>query len=79
MAEAEIGDYVVEARALYVAEKKKWQPVLHITRWRGAPGVPISQDFTQLPVLSRTETDAIQYGLSKGRALIEGGVIGLMI
>jgi hypothetical protein len=79
MAEAEIGDYVVEARALYVADKKKWQPVLHITRWRGGPETPVSQDFTQLPAFARTETDAIQYGLTRGRAMVEGAVIGLMI
>jgi hypothetical protein len=79
MAEAEIGDYVVEARALYVADKKKWQPVLHITRWRGVPETPVSQDFTQLPALARTETDAIQYGLTRGRAMVEGAVIGLTI
>jgi hypothetical protein len=79
MAEAEIGDYVVEATALYVADKNKWQPVLHITRWRGAINVPISQDFTQLPVLSRTEPEAIKVGLTRARALVEGGVIGLTI
>lgn len=77
--ETEIGDYVIDATAVYVADKNKWQPVLHITRLRGAPGVPISQDFNQLPALSRTEKDAITYGLLKGKALVEGGVIGLTI
>lgn len=77
--EAEIGDYLINATALYVADKKKWQPVLHITRLHGVPGVPTSQDFNQLPALSRTEKDAVAYGLVKGRALVEGGVIGLTI
>ena len=77
--EAKIGDYVVDAKALYVADKDRWQPVLHITRWRGAHGPPVSQAFNQLPALSRTETDAISYGLARGRALVEGGMIGLTI
>jgi hypothetical protein len=77
--EEAIGDYVVGAKALYVSETDKWQPVLRITRCRGAPDVPIHQDFTQLSALSESEADAIRYGLQRGRALVEGNIIGLTI
>jgi hypothetical protein len=77
--EEAIGDYVVGAKALYVPETDKWQPVLRITRRRGAPDVPIHQDFTQLSALSESEADAIRYGLLRGRALVEGNIIGLKI
>lgn len=79
MAEAEIGDYVVQAHAWYVPDAGKWQPILCMTRLRGAPEIPISQTFNYLPALFETETDAIRYCFTKGRALVKGEVIGLTI
>jgi hypothetical protein len=77
MAEAGIGDYVVKAHAWYVPDAGKWQLILCMTRLRGAPQVPISQTLNHLPALFETETDAIRYGFTKGRA--QGDVMGLTI
>lgn len=79
MAEEEIGEFVVRACALYVPDAGKWQPILSITRLRWAPQVPVSQTLNYLPVLFETETDAIQYGFMKGRALVTGDLLGLTI
>jgi hypothetical protein len=75
MAEAEIGAYVVKAYAWYVPNARKWQPILCMTRLRGAPEVPISQTLNYLPALFETEADAIRYSLTKGRALVKGDVM----
>jgi hypothetical protein len=79
MAEAEIGEYIVQAHASYVPDEGKWQPILSMRRLRSAREVPISQTLNFLPVLFETETDAIQYGLTKGRALVRGDLMGLTI
>jgi hypothetical protein len=46
---------------------------------RTGAGKPVYQDFTQLAALSKSQDEAIQYGLIKGRLLVEGAVIGLTI
>lgn len=79
MAEEEIGGYVVRAHGCYMPEAGKWQPILCLTRCRGATGSSISQAFNYLPALFATEADAIQYGFVKGRALVKGDVLGLTI
>lgn len=79
MAEAEIGDYVVQAYAWYVPDAGKWQPILCMRRLRGTPERPISQTFNYCPALFETEADAIRYGLTKGRALVKGDIMGLTI
>jgi hypothetical protein len=42
-------------------------------------GESVHQDFTLLPALSKSEADAIEYGLTKGRLLVAGTVMGLTI
>ena len=79
MSEAEIGEFVVQARALYRSDTGKWQPILYMTRLRGARAIPASQTFNYLSALFETETDAIEYGFVKGRALVKGDVLGLTI
>jgi hypothetical protein len=75
----EIGDYVIEVTASYSPDIRKWQPRLRISRRMPDSGELIHQDFTLLPALSKTEADAIQYGLTKGRFLVAGTVMGLTI
>jgi hypothetical protein len=79
MSEAEIGEFVVQSRALYRFDTGKWQPILCMTRLHGARVIPVSQTFNYLPALFETETDAIRYGFMKGRALVKGDVLGLTI
>ena len=79
MAEEEIGEFVVQARALYGTDTGKWQPILSMTRLRGAPEVLVSQTLNCLPALFETEADAVRYGFMKGRALVNGDVLGLTI
>jgi hypothetical protein len=79
MADAEIGDYVVQANAWFVPDAGKWQPILCMTRLRGVPDVPISQSLNYLPALFESEAEAIEYGFIKGRALVKGELMGLTI
>ena len=73
----DVGNYHVEVKALYRPDKGRWQPILRISRSGG--GKPVHQDFTQLAAVSQSEDEAIEYGLIKGRLLVEGTVIGLTI
>jgi hypothetical protein len=75
----EIGDYHLDVRAVYWPENARWQPVLRISHSRRGADKPVHQYFNQLPAVSRSEEEAIEYGLAKGRFLVEGAVIGLMI
>jgi hypothetical protein len=79
MAKAEIGTYVVKAHARYVHNAGKWQPILCVRRLRSAPEKHISQYLNFLPAIFETETDAIRYGFMKGRALVQGDIMGLAI
>ena len=79
MTETEIGDYVVQAHARYVPDAGKWQPVLCMRRLRDALGTTTGQTFNYLPALFESEADAIRYCFTKGRALVNGDVIGLTI
>ncbi|HXF18616.1 MAG TPA: hypothetical protein VN496_16535 [Burkholderiales bacterium] len=75
----EIGDYVIAVKALYSPDIRKWQPILRISRRMPGSGESVHQDFTLLPALSKSEADAIEYGLTKGRLLVTGTVMGLTI
>ena len=75
----EIGDYVIAVTAVYSSDIRRWQPILRISRRMNASGKAIHQDFTLLPAVSRSEADAIEYGLAKGRFLVAGTVMGLTI
>jgi len=75
----EIGDYTVAVTATYSPDIRRWQPKLRISRRTAGSGDLIHQDFTLLPAVSRSEADAIQYGLAKGKFLVAGTVIGLTI
>jgi len=75
----EIGDYVVAVTAVYSPDISRWQPILRISRRMDGPGKTIRQDFTLLPAVYRSEADAVEYGLTKGRFLVAGTVMGLTI
>lgn len=79
MAEAEIGNYVIQAQAQYVSGEGKWQSILCMTRLFGVPALRVSQTFNYFPSLFETESDAIEYGFTKGRALVQGKIMGLTI
>jgi hypothetical protein len=79
MAKTKIGEYVIKAHAWYVAAAGKWKPILCITRLREGPEPPISQTLNYLPALFESETDAVRYGFTKGRALVNGDIFGLTI
>jgi hypothetical protein len=75
----EVGDYIVTVTATYSPDIRRWQPILRISRRQAGSGDLVHQDFTLLPAVSRSEADAIHYGLAKGRFLVAGTVIGLTI
>jgi hypothetical protein len=75
----ELGDYTVTVTAIYSPDIGRWQPILRISRRKAGSGDLNHQDFTLLPAVSKSEADAIQYGLAKGRFLVAGTVIGLTI
>jgi|1185.fasta_scaffold731242_1 hypothetical protein len=77
--ELEIGDYIVAVTAVYSPDIRRWQPILRISRRVASSGKTIHQDFTLLPAVSRSEADAMEYGLTKGRLLVAGTVMGLTI
>jgi len=75
----ELGDYIVTVTAVYSQDMSRWQPILRISRRKAGSGEINYQDFNLLPAVSRSEADAIQYGLAKGKLLVAGTVIGLTI
>jgi len=74
-------DYTLYPLALYLEAKRKWQPMVIITRDpKGVDAtLPHSQSFPQVPGLADEEKTALESALEYGRMLVDGRRKGLTI
>lgn len=72
-------DCAITVSALFLSGPKRWRPHLVITRLRESAKLTREQAITDQPALFFSAQDALEFGVSQARRLVDGELPGLRV
>ena len=72
-------DCAIVVSALFLSGPKRWRPHLVITRLRESAKHAREQAITDQPAMFASAQDALEFGVSQARRLVDGELPGLRV